>query len=212
MQASSVQTLPSSQASCLPATQVPAVQASLSVHLLPSTSHPAPSARAENRQIADLTSHLSIVQEFWSSQTLGLLALQVPFMHWSAVQALSSTLHAPATAVLLQPDAASHTSRVQSEPSLQLAFVPGRHAPPLHTSPCVQALPSASQVVDSKGAASLTQVPVLTLQLSLVHGESSLQPLAGPLLQTPSWQRSPIVQLLPSSQELFRNCTSQLPP
>jgi hypothetical protein len=92
-----------------------------------------------------------------------------------------------------QPLPGSQLSVVQGFESLHDAGGPALHAPPAHTSPTVQALPSLHANV----LLALTQ-PLAGLQLSLVHPFESSQSGGGPPLHAPPPQVSLVVQALPS--------------
>ena len=95
------------------------------------------------------------------------------------------------------PVLASHESTVQALPSLQVFALPVAQTFPLHASPTVQALPSASQAA----VLAVWTQPFWASQLSSVHGLLSAQPSLLPTVQTPAWQLSLTVQMLPSASQ-----------
>jgi hypothetical protein len=80
--------------------------------------------------------------------------------------------------------------------SLQTTGAPAWHEPPPQMSPVVQALPSSHEFV-----LFVWVQPDAPLHASSVHGLLSLQSIAGPPLQLPLLQTSPLVQAFPSSHE-----------
>jgi hypothetical protein len=98
----------------------------------------------------------------------------------------------------MHPAPESHESFVHTLPSSQLGGAPPTHVPPEHVSLVVQALPSLH------GPVLLAYVqPVAGLQLSSVQTFPSLQLVGPPGMQAPPAHVSPVVQALPSSQELL---------
>jgi hypothetical protein len=93
------------------------------------------------------------------------------------------------------PFPGSHESVVHGLASLQFAAGPALQVPPPQVSPVVQALPSLQALV----LLVWTQ-PLPGSHESFVHGLLSSQFGAGPPLQVPPPQVSPVVQALPSSQ------------
>jgi peptidoglycan hydrolase-like protein with peptidoglycan-binding domain len=102
-----------------------------------------------------------------------------------------------APASFTHPVAGLQLSIVQTLPSSQFGGGPPLQFPPPQTSPVVQAFPSLHGLV----LLVWTQ-PVAGLQESSVQGLLSLQSGAGPPLQVPPPQTSPVVQAFPSSQGL----------
>ncbi len=108
--------------------------------------------------------------------------------------------------VCLQPPTPRQVSVVQPLLSSQSKSLPAAQAPPVHTSPTVQALPS------SHGALFGTNwQPNLGSQLSVVQGFPSLQATGVPPPQLPVAQVSATVQGLPSSQAAVLAVCAQFP-
>ena len=94
----------------------------------------------------------------------------------------------------MQPVTGSHESLVQALPSSHPVGPPGVQAPPLQTSPVVQALWS------SQGAELFVWVhPVAGSHESSVQMLPSSHPGADPPWHDPPLQTSPVVQAVPSS-------------
>ncbi len=140
----------------------------------------------------------SSVHALPSSHTLA-VPTQLPALHASPLVHRLLSLHAvvSATGVKTQlPVPLLHASLVHALLSLQGVKVPA-HTPPPHLSLWVHDLPSSQGVPLFKLVK--TQLPLLVLQLSVVHALPSSQTLAVPA-QAPVLQASPVVQALPSSQ------------
>ena len=191
-QLSSVQRLPSLQASWLAKPQAALLQKSPSVQALLSLQGRALPVLLQ----PTLGSQASVVQGLVSSQVVIAPGKQAPAWQRSPwVQALLSVQVSASSGVAVQPVAGRQVSVVQGFPSSQVGAVPGTQAPARQASPTVQALPSShAAVVGAK-----TQ-PVIASQLSAVQGLVSSQTVAAPGRQAPSLQASPLVQMLPSSQ------------
>src|SRR5262249_36661352 len=170
-------------------------QVSLSVQALPSL-QVVPSVTLLCLQPA-AGSQLSVVQALPSSQLSAGPPTHTPAEHWSLlVQALPSS-HEPGTFVCTQPLAGLQESAVQTLSSLQSGGGPPTHVPAWHVSFVVPAFPS------SQDAVLLTWTQPLTgSQKSSVHGFPSSQFGAAPPTQAPAEQASPVVQALPSLQEV----------
>ncbi len=144
---------------------VPPAQASGPVHALLSLHASVLSACAQ--PVVGL--QVSVVHSTPSSQPSALPAVQAPAWQLSATV---HTLPSASQPVPLVTGAKTHApvevlqlSDVQLLPSLQVIALPALHAPPVHTSPIVHALPSLHVALLS----TWTQ-PVTGLQLSSVHG------------------------------------------
>src|SRR5215813_8278950 len=119
---------------------------------------------------------------------------QAPSWHTSVVQASPSS-QAAALLVWTQPATGSQLSSVQGLASSQLNAGAPVQTPFWQVSPVVQMLAS------SQGAVLLACVqPLAGSHASSVQGLASSQLAGGPLTQVPSWQTSPAVHALPSSQ------------
>jgi len=99
----------------------------------------------------------------------------------------------------MQPPELLHTSEVQALLSSQSTALPPVQEPPLQASPVVQASPSSQASVLLTGVG---QPLAGTHAPSVVHGFPSLHTTAVPV-QEPAAHASPVVQALPSSQELL---------
>jgi hypothetical protein len=187
LQASVVQTLPSSQPSPGPGTHAPAAQESLTVHALLSLHGKL--LLAILQPLAG--KQVSVVQRLPSLQTTSAPGLQVALAHTSPwVHALPS-LHACVLAVKTQPVTAPHASFVHGLLSLQTMAAPDTQSPPAHASPLVQALLSVQA-----SALLLNTQPPLASHVSLVQTLPSLQTSAAPGWHAPAPQTSPLVQAL----------------
>ncbi len=145
-QPSAVQTLPSPQSRGAPALQTPLLQASLTVHRLPSSQ--GPDSTTVNAQLPLLGSQPSVVQGLPSLHALSKPPVQVPFWHCSPVVQASPSSHLlPLAGVCAQPLTGSHESVVHALPSSQALTLPPTHRPPEHKSPVVQVLPSLHDAV-----------------------------------------------------------------
>ncbi len=190
-QVSFVHALPSLQLMVAPGLHAPAAQMSPPVQTLPSE-HDAMLFTDLQPSAAE---QVSSVHPLLSSQLTATPDTHLPAPHLSPlVQALLSS-QAWLLAPCLQPAILSQLSSVQGLPSSQLANAPGLQAPPAHTSPSVQVLPS------SHGSVLLARVqPSAGLQPSLVQGSPSLQSWALPGTHTPWAQLSATVHRLASLQ------------
>jgi hypothetical protein len=99
------------------------------------------------------------------------------------------------TGALEHPNTGLQESVVQTLESLQLSGVPAVQTPAWHVSEPLQTLPSGQAVPFRTGV--LAQ-PVMGSQLSAVQTLLSLQLRAVPGVQTPDWQVSAPLQILPS--------------
>jgi hypothetical protein len=104
--------------------------------------------------------------------------VQVPLLHASAVQGLSSLQSLEvvqpvqlATGACVHPCAGSHASAVHESLSLQFGAVPALHAPAWHVSPPLHWLPSLQE---APSALLVNVQPLDGLHESLVHGFTSL--------------------------------------
>ncbi len=125
------------------------------------------------------------------------VAPQTPPLQTSPVVQTLPSVHGKILAICTQPVLGSQLSFVQTLPSSQLMETL-RQLPPLHLSPLVHALPS-SQTIE---LLPFKQIPVATVQLSVVQGLLSLQFFNPPGSQALALQTSPKVQALPSVQGL----------
>ena len=193
-QASSVQILPSSQATLAPPIQAPPAHTSFVVQASPSLQT---AVFATTLQPA-FASQLSVVHGLPSSHVTAAPPLHAPPAHTSFVVQTSPSLQGRSFAALLQPPAASQVSVVQGFLSSQGAGFPAVQTPALQRSSVVQALPS------SQGAVLLVLLqPPLGSHASVVQGLASSHGTALPPPQLPAAQVSPAVQALPSSQGLL---------
>ncbi len=164
---------------------VPALQASLTVHALPSL-QVVPVAALAKPQAPLTGSQVSMVQGLLSVQ-LTTLPTHVPLWQASGlVQGLPSSQVVPLGAVPCEqaPVVGLQVSVVQALLSLQSMFLlahtsaqvveraPGKHTPPLQLSPMVHTLPSLHSV---PAVALLCLQPLVGSQLSLVQGLLSSQ-------------------------------------
>src|SRR6266849_2108169 len=191
LQASVVQTFPSSQLGAGPPTHAPAAQVSLVVQAFPSLQGAV--LLMCTQPVAGL--HESSVQTLLSLQLGAGPPTHVPPAQVSfVVQAFPSSQEA-VLLVCVHPLAGLQLSSVQTLLSLQLGAGPPTHVPPEHVSLVVQAFPSLQEAV----LLVCTQ-PVAGLQLSSVQTLLSLQLGAGPPTQAPPLQVSLVVQAFPSLQ------------
>src|SRR2546427_245463 len=166
LQASSVQTLLSSQLSGVPGLQVPP----------PRTSWPLRTGVASRGLVMLVcpqpvtASQASVVHTLLSSQLSGVPGLQVPPPHtsWPLQTVLSS--HGFVLFVCPQPVTASQASVVHTLPSSQLSGVPGLQVPPPHTSWPLQTVLSSHGFV-----LFVCPQPVTASQASVVHTLPSSQ-------------------------------------
>jgi hypothetical protein len=91
--------------------------------------------------------HESSVQRFPSSQLNAAIPAHTPLAHTSPVVHAFPSSHVAVLFVWTHPVAGSQESSVHPLPSSQLSAGPPEHAPPLHTSPTVQASPSSHGAV-----------------------------------------------------------------
>ena len=193
LQASLVQTLPSSQNTATTTAvplHAPPAHASLVVQALPSLQDRALLLWAQ--PVAG--EQESLVQMLLSSQ-LTLLPPQKPPLQVSFwLHALPSLQASVLLAKTQLPLAASQVSLVHGLPSLHTATAPGLQAPVAQMSPTVQALPSVHGEV-----LLLCWQPSVALHESLVHGLPSSQLRLAPGLHAPAAQTSGEVQTLLSA-------------
>ncbi len=182
--------------------QVPATQASLRVHGLPSL-HTVPSLKLLRTHLPVLLSHAAL----WQASPLHNLGLPpthkpLPLHASSWVQALlsSHTLPTPAMLVLQPWLDSTQLAGAQAVP-VQVTAVPAAQPPlPSQWSPVVQTRPS-EQLVEA-GLNVLTHCFALSSQLPVLHAPVRLlQSTAAPALHAP-WpsHASPLVQNSPSLQ------------
>src|SRR6266849_3669131 len=192
LQASVVQTLPSSQLGAGPPTQVPPLQVSLVVQAFPSLQGLV--LLVCTQPVAGL--QLSSVQTLPSSQLGAGPPTHAPPAQVSLVVQAFPSLQGLGLLTCTHPLAGLQLSVVQTFPSSQLGAGPPTHAPAAQVSLVVQAFPSL------QGAVLLmcTQ-PVAGLHESSVLSFLSLQLGAGPPTHVPPAQVSFVVQAFPSSQE-----------
>src|SRR5262249_39015162 len=146
LQVSVVQTLPSSQLSCVPGLQTPFWQVSvplqtvLSAHDVPFTTGVCWQPRTG--------SQLSAVHGFASTQLSAAPPVQTPFWHVSApLHTVASGQGSPfATFACWQPATGSQVSVVQGFWSSHTSAVPGVHTPPWQVSAPLHTVPSAQEV------------------------------------------------------------------
>jgi len=194
LHASSVHPFASLQFFGAPARQVPAEQTSFTVQPLPSShgavlvTKPHP---VEGVQMGE-------VQTFESSGQVTAVPRHepAPLQTSAVVHSEPSLQGVPAsTPVNRQPNDGLHESAVQTLLSLHTMAAPPRQAPPLQTSPDVQAFPSLQDAVLFVHE----QAPSTGLHTSSVHTFASPQFFGVPALQVPAEQLSLRVQALPSS-------------
>jgi len=191
LQESSVQGLPSSQASGGPGTHVPPVQVSPAVQTLPSLH--GPELFWWTHPVAWL--HESFVQGFPSSQFAGAPPTHAPMTHASpTVQALPSSQEA-VLMMCRQPAITLQTSSVQAFVSAQSGGGPPTQAPPEHASFVVHALPSLQRSAFGRW----TQ-PLAGTQASSVQTLASSQLGGGPPAHDPPVHVSFVVHPLLSVQ------------
>jgi hypothetical protein len=141
---------------------------------------------------------LSLVQMLLSSQLRGGPPRQAPPPQVSLVVHASLSSQGSLLFTWAQPLDGLQLSSVQGLLSLQFADAPGTHAPPLHVSAVVQALPSLHGAV-----LEVCAHPVAGLQPSSVHTLLSLQSGGGPPVQDPPLHVSFVVHKFPSSHTLL---------
>ena len=190
-QLSLVQPLSSSQASAAPPLQLPPLQASLWVHVLPSLH----AALLLPKTQPDPALQLSLVQTLPSTQPNAAPALQTLAAQTSLMVHALPSLHGDELALWTQPALPSQLSSVQTLPSLQFGDAPPLQLPWPQVSEVVQALPSLQGCV-----LGLWLQPLALSHPSFVHGLLSSQAITPPPLQTPDWQASSPVHALPSLQ------------
>lgn len=173
----------------------PPAHLSPAVHNSPSL-QAIPSGPGLCRQAPLTESHVSSVHGSVSEQSRIGPEMHRPRPHMSKiVQKLPSSHATPVRGTKVhRPLAATQPSWVQGLPSLQVLSAPARHAPPLQTSPRVHKLPS----LHGKLLFACWQ-PSLAEQLSWVQGLPSSQFCGAPPTHTLPLQRSPLVQMSPSS-------------
>lgn len=174
----------------------PCAHLSPTVHASPSL-HEAPLASAVLAQAPVLESQLSAVQEFWSSQLLGVPRQAPPEQASRMVQRLPSVHVVPTgEGECTHPIAGEQSSMVQRLPSSQVIPAPTQ-LPAVHASPAVHRF--ASEQAVPLGSAKCEHVPSATLQASALQLLPSSQ-LTGTPEQTLLEQESPVVQAFPSEQ------------
>jgi hypothetical protein len=133
----------------------------------------------------------------------GLLSLQLivgPGMHWPPAQVsptvqASPSVQASVFGVNVQPPAGEQVSVVHGLLSLQTVAGPGTHWPAEHMSPVVHASPSLQVLVFG-----VFRQPLAAPQVSVVHGLSSSQSTAAPLMHMLFMHSSSSVHRFPSLQ------------
>jgi hypothetical protein len=189
LQASSVQTLASSQFGAAPPTQAPAEQVSPVVQALPSSQ--GAMLFVWTQPVAGL--HASSVHTFASSQFGAAPPTHTPAEQVSLVVQALPSLHGAVLLVKTHPVAGAQVSSVHGLLSLHTSAAPPTQAPAEQVSLVVQVLPSL------QGAVLLVKThPVPGAQVSSVHGLVSLHTNAAPPTQTPPEQVSFVVQAFPS--------------
>ena len=191
LQLSLVHTFASSQSGAGPGTHAPPMQASPLVHALPSEQS-APFAVFTQPPPAV---QLSVVQGLPSSQLTPLPGWHAPPEHTSPTVHTDPSLQGAALLLFAHPFCGLQASVVHTLPSSHVVVVPGKHTPPLHTSPTVQALAS-----EHGSLVAPCWQPATASQLSLVQGFPSSHDASLPLTHAPPEQASPTVHTLPSSQ------------
>jgi hypothetical protein len=196
---SAVQAMPSLQRSGVPAVQAPPWQLSPTVQAFPSV-QPVPAGSGVNVQPL-AGAQLSTVQGKPSAHVTALPGTHRPPSHASPeVHALPSEQKPPfGTGKNRHPAARLQVSVVQGSPSVHPTETPGLHAPAAHESPAVHGSPSVHCA--PAGSGENTQ-PEAGLQLSVVHASPSVQVAGVTDRHVEPWQRSLMVQALPSEQGL----------
>ena len=190
-QLSSVQGLPSLQATALPGWQAPAAQMSPTVQMLLSSQAAVLLVDVQ----PPWASQFSVVQGLPSSHGLGFCGLHTPPLQASPLVQLLLSSQVAVLSLNWQPFCVSQLSSVHGLPSLQGSLPGAMQVPPLHTSPRLQTLPS----LQGSWLLANTQ-PALGSQLSVVQGFWSSHGVAAPGRQALSLQVSPMVHALPSLQ------------
>lgn len=191
LQESVVQRLPSSQSLLGPGTQLPPVQASPTVHALPSVQ-----ATVLLLEVQPLRgSHVSTVQGLPSLQVTAVPGWQEPVAHTSPVVHALPSEHASELKPFTQPPAGLQESVVQGLLSSQLMAVPATQVPAVQVSPLVQTLPS-----EQGAELEVCKQPVAGSQLSSEHGLPSAHAVSAPPTHAPPLQLSLVEQAEPSSQ------------
>ena len=187
---STVQPLLSSQFSCLPGWQAPALQLSPSVQALPSLQKLPPGMVTQPLALSQVAAvHTPALAHCTAAPAWHNPAWQAsPWVH------ASPSLHGPFCAVNAQPSLGSQASAVHGLPSPHTMPTPAVHLPAWQASPLVQALPSSHPP-----AAAMWVQPPLASQLSVVQALLSLQPCAAPPAHLPLLQASFWLHALPSS-------------
>src|SRR6266849_1382115 len=191
LQASVVQTLPSSQLGAGPPTQVPPLQVSLVVQAFPSLQGLV--LLVCTQPVAGL--QLSSVQTLPSSQLGAGPPTHAPPAQVSLVVQAFPSLQGLVLLMCTQPVAGLHESSVQTLLSLQLGAGPPTHVPPAQVSFVVQAFPSSQEAV-----LLVCVHPLAGSHASSVQTLSSSQLGAGPPTHVPPAQVSLVVQAFPSLQ------------
>jgi hypothetical protein len=136
-------------------------------------------------------------------QTMGVPLLQTPPWHVSSSVQLSPSeqIEPSALAGLLHmPVAGSQVPAVwHGSMTLHVTGLPPTQTPDVHVSVWVQASPS--EQADPSALCGFVQTPVDGLHAPASwHWSRAAQTVGAPPMQTPDWQVSPCVHLLPSSQ------------
>jgi len=143
----------------------------------------------------------SVVQTFPSSQLGAGPPTQLPPLQVSPVVQAFPSVQGRVLFVWVQPLAGLQPSVVQTFPSSQFGAGPPTHAPALHVSFVVHALPSVQAVPFGFGG--FEHVPVAESQVPVVwHWSEAVQTTGLLPVQTPLWQVSVCVQAFPSLQVL----------
>src|SRR4029450_7750591 len=154
-------------------------------------------------------SQRSRVHSLLSSQSRATLPVHCPLTHMSCVVQALLSLQGPSTGVNLQPVAGSQKLAVHGFPSPHTIGDPGEHAPFVHTSVLVQALPSSQGW--ELGRCTTTQMT--GSHESSVQGFPSSVGRRGPPTHTPALHASSAVQQKPSSQGAeLSACTQPVEP
>jgi len=143
--------LPSSQLGVPVPAQLPAVQVSVNVQMLPSLQVAPLITLALLMQPPVVTSQLSEVQNLPSSQLAG-VPTQLPALHVSLVVHLLPSSQPPLLTVCVQPPLPGQASVVHGLPSSQLGVPVPTQFPLVQVSVNVQTLPSLQTVPASKVA------------------------------------------------------------
>ena len=190
-QLSPVHTFWSSQLVTSPGKHAPPLQKSLIVHALPSLQGPLLLTWLHPLMVSTQS---STVHGFPSLQSAISRPMHTPFSHASPTVHALPSLQVTLMARWTHPKPLSQLSLVQAFLSSQPVLSPPEQAPPLHTSPLVQALPSSQ-----KSVVNVWTQPSTPSQASLLHKFPSSQEITLPLKHVPLAQLSPRVHALPSS-------------